>query len=267
MKRFVLFLFLVGAAVYLLMPPGNAPEGAPEAVLAAQSQIDTQVDGSLGSSWASSLQSLKQEPEVAEANNHQPLYPETTGSIPRQELDEKGAQPTPASQPSVRVDQASAPTAEETGAEVLEWVRLTQAVNTRSQASVSSPGLRSYSAGSIAQVVGRSNGWVQLLDPTTQDRGWVYHTYLALIDAPSAAQLAAASKPKPVKVASPKSRKPISRKPARTTKPAVRTADTVKVTKAKQRRARKARHAKRSRGFGLFKRRKVQRAWSFGPAR
>jgi hypothetical protein len=49
-KRLVLFLFLVGAAVYLLMPPGKAPEGTPEAASAAQSQIDTQVDGPLTSS-------------------------------------------------------------------------------------------------------------------------------------------------------------------------------------------------------------------------
>jgi hypothetical protein len=267
MARFVFFLFLVGAAVYLLTPPGKAPEVVPEVVSTAQTLADHEVSGPLRSSWASSLQTLRKEPEAAEANDQQPLYPENSGSLPRQETDEKEAQPTPGSQPLLRVEQASAPTMEEQEEEAVKWVRLTEAVRTRSRASISSPLLRSYSAGSKVQVVGRSNGWVQLLDPTTQERGWVYHAYLASIDAPSAAQLAAASEPKPVKAASPKSRKPIARKPARTTKPAVRTTDTVKVTKAKQWRDRKVRRAERRHGLGLFKRRNAQRAWSLGPAR
>jgi hypothetical protein len=123
------------------------------------------------------------------------------------------------------------------------------------------PGLRLCPAGSKAQVVGRKHGWVQLLYPTTQERGWVYHKYLASIDEPSAAQLEAANKPPPVKVASPR-----SHKPTRTAKPAVRTSETIKMTEAQRRRDRRARRAERRPLFGLFKRRKAQRAWSFGPA-
>jgi len=257
-KRFVFFLFLVGATVYLLTPPRTRPEGPTEAVSTAQTQADAQVSGSLNS-WGSSLQSLRQKPDVEWASDQQADSPEIAGSVPKRYTDKYGSQPKPDASPSVRVDQASAPTKGDAEQDAVEWVRMTQAVRLRSKASVSSPGLRLYPAGSKAQVVGRKHGWVQLLYPTTQERGWVYHRYLASIDEPSAAQLAAASKP-PVKVASPR-----SRTPTRTAKPAVRTSETIKMTEA-QRRDRRARRAERGPLFGLFKRRKAQQAWSFGPA-
>ena len=248
MKRLLLFVCLVGAAVYLLTPPRTPPEGAIEVISAAQTEADREVRRSLSSSWGSSLQSLRKEPEVAWANPQQPASSEPTGFVPRPDREKQAAQPTRGAKPSLRVDQASAPTIADTEREAVEWVRLTAAVRARSGASVSSPGLWSYPTGSKAQVVGRANGWVQLLDPTTQERGWVYHAYLAPIDA---AQTEAASKPPPVKVVS-----PTSPKPTRTAKPAVRTSDAVKVRKAERRR-----------GRGLFKRRKARRAWSIGPAR
>jgi hypothetical protein len=253
-KRLVLFLLFVGAAVYLLTPQRTPPKGTTEVVSTAQRQADAQVSGSLNS-WGSSLRSLRQKPDVEWASDQQADSPGTTGSAPRRYTDDKqGSQPKPDAPPSVRVDQASAPTIDDAEREAVEWVRMTQAVRLRSKASVSSPGLRLYPAGSKAQVVGRKNGWVQLLDPTTQERGWVYRRYLASIEGPSAAQPVAASKP-PVKVASPR-----SRKPTRTAKPAVRTSHTIKMTKAQRRRDRRARRAAR-------RLRKAQRAWSFGPAR
>jgi hypothetical protein len=259
-KRFVLFLFFVGAAVYLLTPPRTPPKGPREAVSTAQTQADAQVSGSLNP-WGSSLQSLRQGPHVTWASDQQPDSPGTTASAPRRYADKQGSQLKPEAPPSVHVDQASTPTKDDAERKAVDWVRMTQAVRLRSKASVSSPGLRLYPAGSKAQVVGRKNGWVQLLYPMTQERGWVYHLYLASTVGPSAAQPVAASKP-PVKVASPR-----SRKPARTTKPAVRTSDTIKMTKAQRRRDRRARRAERGPLFGLFKRRKAQRAWSLGYAR
>jgi len=252
-KRFVLFLLFVGATVYLLSPPRTSTEGPAEGVSTTQTQADAQVSGSLNS-WGSSLRSLRQKPDVEWVSDQQANSPEIAGSVPKRYTDKHGSQPKPDAPPSVRVDQASAPTTDHAEREAVEWVRMTQAIRLRSKASVSSPGLRLYPAGSKAQVVGRKNGWVQLLDPTTQERGWVYRRYLASIDGPSAAQPVAASKP-PVKVASPR-----SRKPTRTAKPAVRTLDTIKMTKAQRRRDRRARRAER-------RLRKAQRAWSFGPAR
>jgi hypothetical protein len=258
-KRLLFILFFVGAAVYLLAPPRAVPEGPKEAVSTAQTQADAQGSGSLNS-WGSSLQSLRQEPDVTWASDQQADSPEIIGSAPRRHTDKQGSQPKPGAPPSVRVDQASAPTKDDAKREAVEWVSMTQAVRLRSKASVSSPGLRLYPTGSKAQVVGRKHGWVQLLYPTTQERGWVYHRYLASIDDPSAVQPVAASKP-PVKVASPR-----SRKPTRTAQPAVRTSDTIQMTEAQRWRDRRARRAERGPLFGLFKRRKAQRAWSFGPA-
>jgi len=260
-KRFVLFLFLVGAAVYLLTPLRTSPEGPKETVSTAQMQADDPVSGSLNS-WGSSLQSLRQEPDLTWASDQHADSPKITGSAPRPYTDKQGSQPKTGAPPSVRVDQASAPTKDDAKREAVEWVRMTQAVRLRSKASVSSPGLRLYPAGSKAQVVGRKHGWVQLLYPTTQERGWVYHRYLASIHEPSAAQLEAANKPPPVKVASPR-----SHRPTHTAKSAVRASDTIQMTEAQRRRDRRARRAERGPLFGLFKRRKAQRAWSFGPAR
>jgi Bacterial SH3 domain len=258
-KRFVLFLLFVGAAVYLLTPPRTPPERPTESVSAAQTQADAQVSGPLNS-WGSSLQSLRQEPDVEWASEQQADSPEVVGSVPRRYTDKKGSQPKPDAPPSVRADQASTPTKDDAEQEAVEWVKMTQAVRLRSKASVSSPGLQLYPTGSKAQVVERKNGWVLLLDPTTQERGWVYHRYLASIDGPSAAQPVAASKP-PVKVASSRSRKPTR------TKPAVRTSDTIQMTEAQRRRDRRAWRAERGPLFGLFKRREAKRAWSLGPAR
>ena len=103
MTRFVLFLFLVGAAVYLLTPPRSTPEGAPEVVSTARisdEKADYEVSGPLRSSWGSSLQTLRQEPELAEAHDQQRYSVETTGSLPSQATDEKGSNSALSSQPS-----------------------------------------------------------------------------------------------------------------------------------------------------------------------
>jgi len=274
MKRFVLVLLLVGTAVYLLMPQRKPLEAGPEVASTAQNKANShEASGPLTSSWGSSLQTLRQEPIAARASSPQPVPTEitgsvqTVGSVPRQIKEKEGSQPTGQAEPSVERDQASAPTNEGPEREAVAWVRMTTAVKTRSAAAIDSPLLRSYSAGSIARVVGKENGWVQLLDPTTQERGWVYHLYLAAVVLPTAAQLAAAKKPQPVAEASTKPQRPTSRQPTRTAKPTIRASDPVKVSKAKQRGDRTAQRAERRRGFGLFKRRKAQRAWSLGPTR
>lgn len=265
MKRFVLFLFLVGTAVYLLAPQQERVDDAVASSPPAKTLAHREVSEGLQSSWGSTLQTMRQEPEVVGYSDSQPYSPETTGSLPAPKTDVKEAELAAVSPPSQQLDQ-QAPAVDDTEGDADEWVRFTQAVTTRSDAALTALPLRSYSAGSKAKVVGRANGWVQLFDPTTQERGWVYHAYLASIGAPSAAQLAAANKPKPVATASAKPRK-VVRKKTRTAKPAVRAKKPVKVTKA-QRRDRNARRAERKRG-GFFKRRKARRAraMTLGPSR
>lgn len=254
MKRLLLFLCLVGVAVYVLTPPSS--ERAEDVALAPQSEADDDVrqHRALNSSWGSTLQSINEDLRGERANAQQPESPEPAVAAPGPGPDVEilVVQPTPSAEPSyqvepsLQVDQASAPIPAGTEPAV-EWVRLTTAVRARSGASVSSPGLRSYPAGSKAQVVGRTDGWVQLLDPKTGDRGWVYHAYLASTDA---APSEAVSKSLPVIVAA-----PASPEPTRTARPEVRPPEAVKV-----------RRAERRRGLGLFKRRKARRAWAVGPA-
>lgn len=270
MKRFVLFLLLVGTAVYLFMPQRKPLEVGPDVVSTAQNQASPhEASGPLTSSWGSSLQKLRQEPQDVRANFQQPGSTEitgpvqTVGSAPRQIREKVGSQPAYQAEPSVELDQASAPTNKDPEREAVQWVRMTTAVNTRSEATIDSPTLRSYSAGSIARIVGQENGWVQLLDPKTQERGWVYHLYLTPVVPPTAAQIAAAKKPQPIAADSTIAQKPVSRPPTRTAKSTI-TSDPVTVTKAQQRRNKKARRAERRRGLGLFKRGNAQRAWSLG---
>lgn len=258
-KRLLLFVCVGGAAVYLLIPPSRLPEEVPESVSAVQTQADHRAKGALSSSWGSTLQSLRQDREAAWVSPQRPTSPEPIGSTPKPHV-KQGSQVARVTQPVVQPDQASAAT-DETEREAVKWVRMTQVVRVRSEASVSSPGLRAYPAGSKAQIVGRKNGWVQVLDPTTNERGWVYHSYLASIDDPGAAHPEADGSVPPVKVASPTSSKPTH------TVSTVQTSDAAKITEAKGRHSRRAWHAERRRGLGLFKRRKAQRAWSLGPAR
>ena len=259
MKRLLLLASLVGFAVYLLTPSRTPPMEPTETVSTAQAPRDRQTSGPLGSSWGSSLQSLTQDPDATLAELQQPAPSETAGSGPRPHADTQEWQPTRGAQPSVSVSHASAPSLNDTEREAVEWVKIDRVVAVRSEPSVSSLGLRSYPTGSRAQVVGRENGWVQLLDPMTQERGWVYHTYLSPIDGPGAARPEVASGKPKVRVASP------PRTSTSAPKPAVRTP--AKITKAKPPRDGTARRANRRRGLGLFKRRRARRAPSMSLAR
>jgi hypothetical protein len=132
-KRFVLFLFLVGVAAYLLTPPPKLAEDASEVGSSVQAVADRQVREPLSSSWGSSLQSLRQEKEAAREKDQQPLPRETAASLPRQQPVDEGAQPTLAAQLSARADQASTVSIDDPELEPIEWVRMSQAVRARGE--------------------------------------------------------------------------------------------------------------------------------------
>ena len=80
----------------------------------------------------------------------------------------------------------------------IEWARVVLAAKVHGDASVSSPTLRFYPPGTALQVVSRQNGWVQITDPASGERGWVFEQYLVPADGPTATQTAmvtTASKP------------------------------------------------------------------------
>ena len=62
------------------------------------------------------------------------------------------------------------------------------AAQMHSEGSVSSPTVRNYPPGTELQVVGQVDGWFQVSDPVTQERGWILEKYLASIDSPSLTQ-------------------------------------------------------------------------------
>jgi hypothetical protein len=61
-----------------------------------------------------------------------------------------------------------------------EWAEVVLAAKVHSAASVSSPTVRNYRAGTRLKVIGRKSGWIQVADPTTADRGWIFEKYLTL---------------------------------------------------------------------------------------
>src|SRR6476646_10866808 len=78
-----------------------------------------------------------------------------------------------------------------------------------SEASISSPMVRFYSPGSELQVVKREGAWFEVLDPVTQERGWVLDRYLSSIASSTPTQVATESttQPQSAKPAPPKANK------------------------------------------------------------
>ena len=94
--------------------------------------------------------------------------------------------------------------------EKANWVFVIRGATVHSGPSVSAPTVRFYSVGTELQLIDYQQGWFQVLDPVTSQRGWIYEKYyleairgpgqkLAVQDLPSPTRVAlAAPKPKPV---------------------------------------------------------------------
>jgi Bacterial SH3 domain len=67
------------------------------------------------------------------------------------------------------------------------------AAKVHGDASVSSPTLRVYQPGTALQVISRQNGWVEIIDPASGERGWVFEQYLMPADGPTTTQAAMAT--------------------------------------------------------------------------
>jgi hypothetical protein len=238
MKRLLLSLSLVGAAVYAV----NTPIATQDAV-AVQTHPAHPVVRHLRS-WGSYLSDLplSQKPQAPLASYQKPA------PLPPQQ--NAGADDRPA---------ASAPGIDGSEHEAVEWAKVALAARVHGEASVASPTVRYYRPGAELRVVGRDGSWVGVSDPVTQERGWVFEKYLSSIDGPSPTQAAMVStngsefsKPTPAKPALPNSKK---RSPP--TGPTLRVSeatpvsDDVAVTESEPRSGRWAGRGDRRRG-GLF---------------
>src|SRR4029077_19147393 len=85
--------------------------------------------------------------------------------------------------------------------EEANWVCVIRGATVRSGPSVSAPTVRFYSVGTELQLIDYQQGWFQVLDPVTSQRGWIYEKYyLEAIRGPGQ-QLAVQDLPSPTRVA------------------------------------------------------------------
>ena len=261
MKRLLLFVCLVGAALCLLTPPPAVPVGE-DKISVAQAQVDSnqRADRPLGSSWGSTLKSLRRNPNILSMSKRTERYRQVTAYQKKPNQRQTDPQITRANDVTGSIDQALTTATGASDEAANRWARVTFAATLYSEPSLSSLIVGYSSPGKEVQIREYKNGWFRVQNPGTEESGWIFHKYLEHIygPTPAPAQIAATAKP-PANVVS-----STSQKPARIAKPAVRASHDRKVSKRQARRS--AERAKRRRGLGLFKRRQAGRAWSLGPA-
>jgi Bacterial SH3 domain len=259
--RFFLFLCALGVVAYELLPAPSQPWEDKAAVVAPDT--DTQTGRTLRS-WGSTLQSLGREADAEPA----PSEPSSDGTSPLSQAPataSKGGNPSLA---NVSLTPAAAEAPAPTPAAAVAWAKIVLPAKGHREPSVSSAITKFYPAGTELQVTGRQSGWVELLDPVTEERGWVFDQYLVSIDSPSPVKTAAkpAADQVPAKTNSAKAR---SQRPALQTasaQPADATADSAVAGGGDRRLDRLARkEARRDRGFFWLFRGRDPVAWSLGP--
>jgi hypothetical protein len=195
MMRLLLFCVL-GVAAYALLPAPEEPDWNADATIAA-APVVSQADRKLRS-WGPTLKSLGRHPETRSASSGQagPSAPLAQDAAYRPGIAaEPLASETPPGDLAAQVE-----------AQQVAWVKLILAAKVHSAASVSSPVVRIYGAGRELEVVGREDGWLELRDPVTLERGFVFESYVVAIDSPGSTRAALESTPelKPAKAALPK---------------------------------------------------------------
>ena len=194
----VLFLGLVGAAIYgaILLSYDLLPHDQAANVFSRQS-LGNPEDRQLHS-WGTDLPAL------------------TSSSSQEASLALPKAATTPVS-PSPVVGSTNSPS-DGTAYQPVEWAKAAFAAKVHSDASVSSPTLRFYQPGTRLQVVSRQNGWVQVADTNSGERGWVFEQYLVPAESLIATQTAMAT----TSAGEPARAMPSAKKRARVTRPAAR---------------------------------------------
>jgi hypothetical protein len=243
MFRALFLLAFVGGALYGILVATHSALSSDDTgeyfyVLAIRSPISDAAAGPLRS-WGSNLQSLRNMP----------------------------LRTVPASRPGADPDNrpvsagAAVAAASSQDEEAIGWAKLALAARAHDEASVSSPTVHFYRAGTELEIVGRDGAWLKLRDAATKEQGWVFEKYVSLIDSPTATQVAvappaqeplaatapepAAPKAKPAKATAAK-----FKKPGRNLKPSMQAPDLATAT-LDPRRGQFASRGER-RGLGLF---------------
>jgi hypothetical protein len=204
MMRALIFVCLAGAAAYALIPTSEEPEwGAGAKLATAKPEPLLQVDQKLRSSWGPTLKSLGRDPEA------QPVVSQQRGAPQQRQEAVYWQGDTQANQASQPPTIAGVPT--EVGTATAEHVALARvilAAKAHSEASVSSPITKFYPIGTELQIVGRESGWIELLEPATQERGFVFEKYLVAIDGPCPARTLTQASAEPLPAVAPKAASP-----------------------------------------------------------
>ena len=134
------------------------------------------------------------------------------------------AQPAVSPAPTSGSASSAATTAQPDGTayQPVEWAKVILAAKVHGDASVSSPTVRFYPPGTTLQVLSRQNGWAQITDPTSGDRGWVYEQYLSPADGPTATQTAMADTASGVAAEPARANRPTAKKRVRSSRPPAR---------------------------------------------
>ena len=112
-----------------------------------------------------------------------------TAALPTQPSPGQSSEPKSVVDPQFVASEDKAPTIESDSAgQEPERAKVVLAAALHSQGSVSSPTSRIYPPGKELLVVGRADGWFQVSDPVTQERGWIFEKYLSSVDSPSLTQ-------------------------------------------------------------------------------
>jgi Bacterial SH3 domain len=230
----LLFLGLVGAAIYGALVLSYD-------VLSRDAAKDAFVRQSLGSPGDRQLRSWGTD------------LPALTGSSPQAvSLPLRTPAVTPASTSAASMPMAEAkPTSAQYDGntyQLVEWAKVLYPAKVHGDASISSPTLRFYQAGTALQVVSRQNGWVQVTDPASGQGGWVFEQYLAPADGPTVTRTAMETTASN-SAAEPTRATPSVKKRVGVSRPAARRPDSFASARLD---SRWERRAERRGGFGLF---------------
>jgi hypothetical protein len=210
MNRTVLSLCLFGAAlatanILIMQRPATCPSAGAAIVAAPVATSPAPVAA------AHSAPTPPATAESSQASKDQAVAPvpakdEAAKPAAPKDLDQTGSvdqTPQQQSQKSALAPQTKPGDSLVNAGEGEQWAEVVLAAKAHSAASVSSPTVRNYRVGTRLKVVARKSGWIEIVDPITADRSWIFEKYLIVkegsgkkqADGPAPAQRTAQAEP------------------------------------------------------------------------
>ena len=176
MNRLVLSLWLV-AAVYPGYPPNflqPKQEVSASAGRLAELGATSDLSGPESLPPITEAQSLAIQRVALRSPTTVLDHAQSTSPPPPDHQSGKQSAPLPSTPDS---SEPSVPDVSEDSHEEANWVVVIRAATEHSGPSVSAPTVRYYPVGTELHLIGYEQGWFQVLDPVTSQRGWIYEKY------------------------------------------------------------------------------------------